>query len=80
LRAENMRVQVDDGPERMQNKIRRAQLSKIPYMLVVGDKEVQTESVAVRLRSGEDLKAQSVGEFIARAKALIARYALALWE
>jgi len=80
LRAENMRVQVDDGPERMQNKIRRAQLSKIPYMLVVGDKEVQTESVAVRLRSGEDLKAQPVGEFVARVKALIARYALTLWE
>jgi len=80
LRAEGMRVLVDDGPERMQNKIRKAQLSKIPYMLVVGDKEVQSEAVSVRLRSGEDLKSQPVGEFAARVKALVARYALALWE
>jgi threonyl-tRNA synthetase len=80
LRAEGMRVLVDDGPERMQNKIRKAQLSKIPYMLVVGDKEVQSEAVSVRLRSSEDLKSQPVGEFAARVKALVARYALALWE
>jgi threonyl-tRNA synthetase len=80
LRAEGMRVLVDDGPERMQNKIRKAQLAKIPYMLVVGNKEVQAEAVSVRLRSGEDLKTQPIGEFAARARALVARYALTLWE
>ncbi len=74
LDAEGMRVKVDDGADRMQNKIRKAQGMKIPYMLVVGDKEQEADSVAVRLRSGEDLKAMSVAAFLARAKALIASY------
>ncbi len=79
LHEGGMRVRVDDGTDRMQNKIRKAQLMKIPYMLVVGDKEAQAEAVAVRLRSGEDLKAIPVGEFLARAQRLIADYALTLW-
>jgi threonyl-tRNA synthetase len=78
LESEGMRVKVDDGAERMQNKIRMAQAMKIPYMLVVGDKEQEADSVAVRLRSGEDLKAMSVDAFIARAKPLIADYAKTL--
>ncbi|BCX05938.1 MAG: threonine--tRNA ligase [Candidatus Roseilinea sp.] len=78
LRACGIRARVDDGPDRMQNKIRKAQSMKIPYMLVVGDKEAQAEAVAVRLRTGEDLKAMPVGQFIARAKGLIEAYALTL--
>ncbi len=74
LDAEGMRVKVDDGADRMQNKIRKAQAMKIPYMLVVGDKEQEADSVAVRLRSGEDLKAMSVAAFHARAKALVDSY------
>lgn len=50
-----LRVDIDASSERMQKKIREAQLLKIPYMLVVGDKEAETNSVAVRLRSGVDL-------------------------
>ena len=75
LTAEGMRVKVDDGTERMQNKIRKAQGMKIPYMLVVGDKEREVDAVSLRLRTGEDLKAVGVGAFIARAKGVIDAYA-----
>ena len=50
-----LRVDVDWTPERMQKKIRDAQLQKIPYMLVVGEREAAEGKVAVRLRSGKDL-------------------------
>jgi threonyl-tRNA synthetase len=65
LKAAGLRVEVDDSSDRMRNKIRKAQEQKVPYMLVVGDREVESEQVAVRLRSGEDLKGKPVGEFIA---------------
>lgn len=73
LRQEGLRVEVDDGPERMQAKIRQAQLEKIPYMLIVGDREVREEKVAVRLRSGEDLGPKGIDEFIDMAKEAIAQ-------
>jgi threonyl-tRNA synthetase len=66
LRAEDLRVEIDDRGERMQAKIRDAQLQKIPYMLVVGDREVEANAAAVRLRSGEDLKGRPVEEIIRR--------------
>ena len=49
----------------MQAKIRQAQLQKVPYMLIVGDKEQDTDAVSVRLRSGEDLGAMPVDALIA---------------
>ncbi|MCS7206499.1 MAG: threonine--tRNA ligase [Dehalococcoidia bacterium] len=55
LREKGIRVHLDDRGERMQAKIRDAQLHKVPYMLIVGDREASTGAVAVRLRSGEDL-------------------------
>ena len=67
LEAAGLRVEVDERSERMQAKIRDAQLQKVPYMLVVGDKEVEAQAVAVRLRSGEDLGSMSVDAFLARA-------------
>jgi len=67
LSAAGLRAEVDDGPDRMNAKIRRAQLRKIPYMLVIGDREAQEETVAVRLRSGEDLGAVPIQAFIDRA-------------
>ncbi|MEX0683561.1 MAG: threonine--tRNA ligase [Dehalococcoidia bacterium] len=66
LRAAGVRVEVDERSERMQAKIRDAQLQKIPYMLVVGDREAEANAAAVRLRSGEDLKAVAVTDIIAR--------------
>jgi threonyl-tRNA synthetase len=73
-----LRAKVDDGSDRMQNKIRMAQKMKVPYMLVIGDKEQQADSVAVRLRGGEDLGAMPVNAFVARAKGLAEGYALGL--
>lgn len=61
-----LRVDVDKSSERMQKKIRAAQLEKVPYMLVVGDKERERGEVAVRLRNGKDLGAMSLDSFIAR--------------
>jgi threonyl-tRNA synthetase len=72
LRAAGLRVDVNDSSDRMQAKIRDAQLQKVPYMLVMGDREVEARAVAVRLRDGEDLGAQPVSDFIAMAQAAIA--------
>jgi threonyl-tRNA synthetase len=66
LRAAGLRVDVDDRNERMQAKIREGQLQKVPYMLVVGNKEQEADAVAVRQRAGDDLGAMPVGEFLAR--------------
>jgi threonyl-tRNA synthetase len=71
LKEAGFRVEVDKRPERMQAKIRDAQLQKIPYMLVCGDKEVEAGAVAVRLRSGEDMKAKPLAEVIALMKAAV---------
>lgn len=68
LRAQGFRVEVDERSERMNSKIRDAQLMKIPYMLVVGDKEAAAGAVSVRLRSGEDLKAMPLDGFVTMAK------------
>ncbi|GBD09846.1 Threonine--tRNA ligase 2 [Candidatus Thermoflexus japonica] len=67
LRAAGLRVEVDDRSERMQAKIRDAQLQKVPYMLIVGDREQAAGTVAVRLRTGEDLGAMSLEAFLNRA-------------
>ncbi|MBI4316317.1 MAG: threonine--tRNA ligase [Chloroflexi bacterium] len=71
LQAHGFRVEVDARGERMQAKIRDAQLQKIPYMLVAGDKEAEAGAVAVRLRSGEDLKAKPVAEVIEMMKSAV---------
>ena len=63
LRSEEVRVQVDARSERMNLKIRQAQLDKIPYMLVVGDRELADNTVAIRLRRGEQLPSQSFSSF-----------------
>ena len=73
LLAEGIRVELDDGADRMNAKIRKAQLQKIPFMLVVGDKEAEADSVAVRPRSGPDLGAKTVDEFLGIAREAIAQ-------
>jgi len=72
LKAAGMRIEVDSRPERMNLKIRQAQLQKIPYMLIVGDKETESGGISVRLRSGEDLGGQSTDDFIEMAQKAIA--------
>ncbi|MCH8229999.1 MAG: threonine--tRNA ligase [Chloroflexi bacterium] len=64
LKAAGLRVEVNDSNDRMNAKIRQAQLQKVPYMLVVGDREVDAGSVAVRTRAGEDLGAKPVGDVV----------------
>ena len=73
LRQAGLRVMVDDRGERMNAKIRDAQNQKIPYMLVVGDKEVENRQVALRLRNGENPGPMAVAEFLDRAKDEVAR-------
>jgi threonyl-tRNA synthetase len=66
LEAAGMRVEVDERSERMNAKIRDAQNQKIPYMLVVGDREVEAGTIALRLRSGENPGPVSVDAFLDR--------------
>jgi threonyl-tRNA synthetase len=68
LKAEGLRVEIDDRGERMNAKIRDAQKQKIPYMLVVGDREVEAQKVALRMRSGENPGAMSLEDFVAIAQ------------
>jgi len=64
LKSAGLRTTVDTTSGRMQAKIRNAQLQKVPYMLVIGGREAEAESVAVRLRSGQDLGAMKVEDFL----------------
>jgi len=64
----NVRSEIDQRSEKLGAKIRNAQLQKIPYMLIVGDKETQNETVGVRNRSGKDFGEQKVTEFIENIK------------
>ena len=66
LRNTGLRAEVDAGPDRMGAKIRQAQLQKIPYMLVVGDREAEAHAVGVRTRSGGDLGAMPLEGLVAR--------------
>ncbi|QBD81466.1 threonine--tRNA ligase [Ktedonosporobacter rubrisoli] len=71
LKEAGIRAEVDTRGERMNAKIRDAQLQKIPYMLVVGDKEAAAEAVSVRLRTNVDLKSMPLTQFIERAGNII---------
>jgi len=68
LKAAGLRAAVDDSDDRMNAKIRNAQLQKIPYMLVLGGQEVESGLVNVRLRNGERLGAMPVAELVARVR------------
>ena len=72
LAQAGLRSQVDRSSERLNAKIRNAQLQKIPYMLVVGDREAAAHQVSVRLRTGENLGSMAVEAFVARAGQVVA--------
>ena len=74
LLAEDIRVELDSRPEKMGYKIREAQVQKIPYMLVIGDKEIEAGAVGVRNRKEGDLGQISVDEFISKIKDEIKNY------
>jgi threonyl-tRNA synthetase len=71
LRMAGLRVEIDVSGERMQAKIRDAQLQKIPYMLVIGDREVEAEQVNLRMRDGNVPGAMSLDEFVALAQTAV---------
>jgi threonyl-tRNA synthetase len=73
LKAAGLRVELDGRVEKISYKIREAQLQKVPYMLVIGDREAAEGTVAVRSRAGGDQGAKPVEEFLAAAQAEVAR-------
>ena len=72
MHAAGLRVEVDARGERMNRKIRNAQVQKIPYMLVVGDRDIEAGQISVRLRSEQDLGAMDIDQFIAAATSVAA--------
>jgi len=66
LEKNNVRVEIDSRSETLQAKIRDAQMQKIPYMMILGDREQEAGNVSVRLRNGENLKDLSIDEFLQR--------------
>ncbi len=78
MKKAGIRVNVDDRSERINQKIRNAQLEKVPYMLIVGDKEEADSTVSVRLRTGEQLPARSIGSFIENVTKIISEKSLEL--
>jgi len=72
LKAAGLRVEVDQSGERMQAKIRDAQMLKVPYMLVIGDREMEAGQVNLRLRDGQVPGAMLVDDFVALAREVVA--------
>ena len=68
LLSQNIRVKLDDRNEKIGYKIREAQLEKVPYMLVIGDKEIESEAVAVRSRKEGDIGIVTLEDFITNIK------------
>jgi len=68
LRQADLRVEVDDRPETLRYKIREAQLQKIPYMVIIGDREAADRTLSPRLRDGTELKDVPLEAFINRLK------------
>ena len=71
LKNAGLRIEIDDSSDRMANKIRKAQEQKIPYMLIVGDCEVNNASLSLRLRSGEDIGTTDIEAFVRRVQDVI---------
>lgn len=76
LKAAGLRIEIDDSSERMNAKIRNAQLQKIPYMLVIGDREAAEGTVNIRLRTGEQRGTLPVSEFLAYMQDVVSNKAL----
>jgi threonyl-tRNA synthetase len=78
LEAAGLRVELDSSNQKMNAKIRDFGLQKVPFILVVGDKESATDSVSVRVRGKGDQGSQAVDAFLARAKGLVAEHSMEL--
>jgi threonyl-tRNA synthetase len=73
MQAANIRAEADVSSDRMNAKIRAAQLMKVPYMIVIGDQELETDTVALRRRDGSRQNGIPVPDFIASTKERIVR-------
>jgi len=79
LNEKEISVKIDSENRPMQAKIREAQLKKIPYMIIVGDKETKDKKVSVRLRTGKDLGVMSPEQFIKKLEKVISTKSVELW-
>ena len=78
LQENNIRVEIDDKSETMQNKIRNAAGEKIPYMIIIGGREVENKTISVRQRDGQDLGSMPLSQFINSIKDQISKKSLNL--
>ncbi|RLC33736.1 threonine--tRNA ligase, partial [Candidatus Shapirobacteria bacterium] len=78
LKQQNIRVEIDSRSESMQNKIRLTQQQKVPYMLIIGQREVDSKQVSIRQRDGQDLGAISLSDFIEQVSIQISKKSLNL--
>ncbi len=78
LKRHGLRVEVDKGKARMGGKIREARERHIPYMLVVGDKDIAAGTVSVRLRTDEDLGAMPMADFLSLTSRVVESHSLDL--
>jgi threonyl-tRNA synthetase len=78
LREAGVSVEIDDSDDTMGAKIRRQQMNKVPYMLIVGDQEAEAETVSVRPRTGDERRGMPVGDFLDAVVAEIAERAVGL--
>ncbi|MGH2771445.1 MAG: His/Gly/Thr/Pro-type tRNA ligase C-terminal domain-containing protein, partial [Actinomycetota bacterium] len=65
LGAAQVRAEIDASHETLSNRVRKAQVAKVPYMLVVGDREAEAGTVSVRPRSGRERRGVPLGDFVA---------------
>ena len=79
LRRAGLRVETDDRGEKLGYKIREAQLQKVPYMLIIGAREMESDTVNLRLRTGEEPGAMSVAEACEKISSRVAERSLDLW-
>ncbi len=68
LKEAGIRAEFDGRPETMQAKVREATLQKVPYMVIIGDKEIENGNVSVRTRDGKNLGSESLSDFVKRVK------------
>lgn len=80
LENEDIKVEIDDRDETMQNKIRKAQEQKVPYMVIVGEREEKNNEISLRTREGKQYNNLSMEEFVEKVKSVIESKNLNLWE
>lgn len=78
LKTEDIRVEIDDRSETLQSKIRNAQMEKVPYMIILGEKEKDSQQISVRLRNGKNKNSLKLQEFIQNLKKNIEEKSLVL--